>query len=84
LSKNLIESIDESLRLEKLENLDLSENFISETKGFQNIFPSLFTLDMSTNRLLSLFELKFCGEMTYLYDLNILNNDFCNEEFKKL
>ena len=80
LSKNLIEAVDENLRLEKSENLDLSENFISETRGFENMFPSLFTLDLSSNRLLSLFELKFCGELQYLYDLNVSNNDFCNEE----
>lgn len=80
LSKNLIEAVDENLRLEKLENLDLSENFISETRGFENMFPSLFTLDLSSNRLLSLFELKLCGELQYLYDLNVSNNDFCNEE----
>ena len=75
----MIEKIDDSIKLEKLENLDLSENNIYETKGFENIFPSLFTLNVSNNQLLSMYELKFCSEMTYLYDLNILGNPFFNE-----
>jgi len=83
LSKNLIETIefaDKDLRLERLENLDLSENSLGETKRFEAMFPSLFTLDLSSNRLLSMYELKFCGEMIYLYDLNILDNPFYCEE----
>lgn len=71
--------IDETLVLPKLENLNLNDNCISTTQNFENMFPSLFTLDISSNQLLSLYDLKFCKELPYFYDINVVNNPFYEE-----
>lgn len=80
MAENKISELDTNLNIETLENLSLQKNQISETFFLDKIFPNLLTLNISENCLISTYELKFCQEMQYLYDLDFSGNFDLTEE----
>ncbi|XP_019642620.1 PREDICTED: protein phosphatase 1 regulatory subunit 7-like [Branchiostoma belcheri] len=59
-----------TMRCKKLQDLDLSTNFLTDLSGLKDLH-SLTTLNLATNRLSSLTAI---GKLRHLQDLNVSNN----------
>ncbi|KAI8506452.1 hypothetical protein Bbelb_158790 [Branchiostoma belcheri] len=59
-----------NMRCKKLQDLDLSTNFLTDLSGLKDLH-SLTTLNLATNRLSSLTAI---GKLRHLQDLNVSNN----------
>lgn len=80
MAENKITELDPNITIETLENLFLQKNYITETFFLNKMFSNLLTLNISDNSLISTYELKFCEEMQYLYDLDFSGNFDLTEE----
>lgn len=68
-------------QFEDMEHLDFSGNQILETKRFEEFFPYLFTLDISSNNIFTEDELDFVYDMENLCEIDFSNNLICTSEF---
>jgi Leucine Rich repeats (2 copies) len=74
LSKNKITELKLGGSCPGLADLDLSSNLLKGIKEFANFFPELTILNISNNRIESLYELKEIEEMDFLAELFFSNN----------